>query len=103
MHVREFFLEQHACVRSIIDEMVLGNLSDDQIRYPSQAGLNSLVWLLWHTARWQDFSMRVVEGQDRQLLDQDWLARMNVYRRDVGTSESGSDHAPLESWPWYGR
>ena len=44
MEASEFFLQQYDDVRSIIDGMFLKDISDDQMRTPSEAGLNSLVW-----------------------------------------------------------
>src|SRR5262249_60875424 len=48
-------------------------------------GLNSLVWLLWHMARTEDAAVNaVVAGRD-QVLDDDWIRRMKVPWRIIGT------------------
>mgnify|MGYP003694216693 CR=1 FL=1 len=48
-------------------------------------GLNSLIWLLWHMARTEDAAVNpVVAGRD-QVLDDEWMRRMNVPWRIIGT------------------
>ena len=85
MEISEFFVQQYDDVCSIVDGMVLKDMSDDQMRTPSEVGLNSLVWYLWHVSRWNDVATRVVTPKSEQVLDEQWLQRMNVARRDGGT------------------
>ena len=47
-----------------------------------------MAWYVWHTARWQDFANTLIAPNRRQLLDQRWVARMNMQRCDVGTGMS---------------
>ncbi|MCH7749441.1 MAG: DinB family protein, partial [Acidobacteria bacterium] len=93
----EFFLQQYDDVRSIINSMVLTELSDDQMSTPSEAGLNSLVWYLWHVSRWNDIATRVVGEKSEQVLDEHWLRRMNVARRDCGTGMTPDECAAFNS------
>jgi hypothetical protein len=63
MDTLQFFLEQHSMVRTIVENMVLRDLSDDQLRRPPGDGQNSLAWLLWHSAagktlRWRCWMSR---------------------------------------------
>ena len=85
MDVCDFFLEQHDTVRSIVNDLFLKGMSDDQMRHQPKEGLNSMAWYIWHTSRWQDFANTLIAPNHRQLLDQRWLTRMNMQRRDVGT------------------
>ena len=85
MNACEFFLEQYDTVRSIVDDLFLGGLNDDQLRHQPEAGLNSIAWYLWHTARWQDYANTLIQSDRSQVLNPAWLQRMNVPRRDVGT------------------
>jgi hypothetical protein len=49
------------------------------------AGLNSVAWLVWHTARIEDVCVNRFVVDQRQVLDDgDWAARMGVPRRDIG-------------------
>jgi len=88
MDVCDFFLEQYDTVHSIVNDLFLKGLSDDQMRHQPKEGLNSMAWYVWHTARWQDFANTLIAPNRRQLLDQRWLARMNMQRCDVGTGMS---------------
>jgi hypothetical protein len=68
-------------VLSIADQVFRG-LTDQQAR-PSK-GLNSLVWLLWHMARVEDFGVNVIVTAGQQVLDEGWFSRLGVLRTDVG-------------------
>jgi hypothetical protein len=89
-----FFLEQHMTVRTIVEDMVLRDLSDEQLRRAPSDTQNSLAWLLWHTSRCEDVALAVLDLEGRQVLDQDdWARRMNLERRDVGTGMTVDDCA----------
>ena len=85
MDTRTFFLEQYDVVRTIVNDMFLSGLTDDQMRHQSKEGLNSIAWYLWHTSRWQDFANTLIQENRTQVLDDGWVARLRVPRRDVGT------------------
>ncbi len=92
MDLVTFFLSQHAAVhakdvsgRAFSVQRVFEGLSDDQMRLRPGKGLNSLVWLLWHIARTEDAAVNpVVAGRD-QVLEDEWMRRMNVPWRIIGT------------------
>ena len=77
--------------------MVLKDMSDDQMRTPSEVGLNSLVWYLWHVSRWNDVATRVVTPKSEQMLDEQWLQRMNVARRDGGTGMTPDEYTTFNA------
>jgi len=85
METQTFFLEQYDTVRAIVNDMFLRGLDDDQLRHQPKEGLNSIAWYLWHTSRWQDFANTLIQENRRQVLDDSWITRLNVSRRDVGT------------------
>src|SRR5262245_1901484 len=61
------------------------------------AGLNSLVWLLGHMARTEDVAVNlVVAGQD-QVLDADWMRRMNAPWRIIGTGMTEDEVAQVSA------
>ena len=55
MNACEFFLEQYDTVR-------LRGLNDERLRHQPEAGLNSIAWYLWHTARCQDYANTLIES-----------------------------------------
>src|SRR3974390_87523 len=85
MDVQEFFLQEYDTVCWIVNDLFLKGVSDDQMRHQPKEGLNSMAWYLWHTARWQDFANTLIATERSQALNEYWLNRMNVTRRDVGT------------------
>ena len=85
MEIRDFFLDQYDTVCWIVNNLFVKDLSDAQLRHQPKEGLNSIAWYMWHTARWQDFANTLIEPGRKQVLDREWLARMNLSRRDVVT------------------
>jgi len=98
MDVVPFFLQQHASVhflevggRPSLADRVFGGLTDDHMRVRPGKGLNSLVWLLWHTARVEDVAVSLVVAGSEQVLNDDWIRRMNVPWRIIGTGMSDDE------------
>ena len=87
-----FFLIEHGGLHAAevaggtpyVDRVFVG-LTDDQMRARPGKGLNSLVWLLWHMARTEDVAVNLVVAGRPQVLDDDWLRRLNVPWRTIGT------------------
>jgi hypothetical protein len=95
MDALHLFLLEHARAHSAavaadtplaLEDAVLDGLGDDQIRLRLPAGGNSLAWLLWHMARIEDVAVNLVLAGRPQVLDEaQWLPRLGVTRRDVGS------------------
>jgi hypothetical protein len=85
MEAQDFFLEQFDTVCGFFCELCLRGLTDEQLRYQPKEGLNSVAWLMWHTARSLDWANTVITPGRKQVWNEDWRARLNVPRRDIGT------------------
>lgn len=97
LDARRFFLDQHAFVRTIVDHFVLGGLSESQLRKAPPTGQNSLAFLLWHAARWEDVVVNTWITGLPQVCDDVALARMRVKDRHVGTGMTAAEAAHLSS------
>ena len=75
-------------------DRVFAGLSDDQMRTRPGKGLNSLVWLLWHMARTEDVTVNLVVAG---LLDENWLRRLNVPWRTIGTGMTDDEVSELST------
>jgi DinB superfamily len=96
MDAREFFLVHHEHVHSQVARELLQGLSDEQMRLRPN-GLNSVAWLVWHMARCED-AINVLVASRPQVLDQnDWLTRLNVSLRDVGTGMTDDEVSDLSA------
>jgi DinB superfamily len=98
MDLVTFFLRQHGAVHAsdvsghvFPSQRIFDELSDDQMRRRPSTGLNSLVWLLWHMARTEDAAVNPVVGGRDQVLDDEWLRRMNVPWRIIGTGMTNDE------------
>lgn len=80
------FREQYELTQSIVEDFVFARLSDDQLRRCPHEGQNSLAWLLWHSARYEDVWTNTCVAGRPQVLDRNkWLEQMNLEHRECGT------------------
>lgn len=96
MESHELFLIEHARAHTAaltpaggplwLEDGVMGGLTESQLRQRPPNGGNSLVWLLWHMTRIEDVAVNILLAGQPQVLDQkDWLTRLQVAQRDVGS------------------
>ena len=94
MDVRTFFLMQYDVVRILADELVLAEINDDQLLHASGEDQRSLAWLLWHTTRWEDVAMTMVEHDAPQVLYQKgWSTHLGIARCDIGVMMTAQEHS----------
>ena len=91
MDALDFFLIRHRELRGergIVADLGKG-LTDEQWRRRPHPGVNTIAWLLWHTARVEDVGVNAfIAGRPQVLHAGGWLERMKTVRRDVGTGMS---------------
>lgn len=103
MDARDLFLSQHAAVHSkevggnpaSAAERTFTGLTDEQMRVRPREDLNSLAWIMWHIARAEDIMLNpVLSGRD-QVLDDAWLKRLGISRRDFGIGMTSPEVSEL--------
>jgi len=103
MDARDLLLDEHGRMHAAsvtgqkgsLAERTFGGLSDEQMRVRPREDLNSLAWLMWHIARAEDiFSNIILSGRD-QVVDDGWLPRLKISRRDFGIGMSKPEVAEL--------
>ena len=103
MDARDLFLAQHAAMHSAAvggnpasaAERTFGGLTEDQMRVRPRADLNSIAWLMWHIARAEDIMLNPVLNDRPQVLDDAWLKRLNIARRDFGIGMTSDEVTAL--------
>lgn len=85
MDALQFFLMHHDHLWTVMHRDLLSGLSDAQLRFRPEGGLNSIAWQAWHMARGEDLALNVVLAGRPQVIDEAWLKRLNLSRRDIGT------------------
>ena len=85
-----FFLTRYAEVHKGLVDGLFGSLSEAQLRARPHPGVNTVAWLLWHSARIEDVALNRFLSDRQQVLG-DWLERLKVPRRDVGTGMSDAE------------
>ena len=92
METAQFFVDQHEFVEGIVRDFVLGGLSDEQLRACPREGQNSLAWLLWHAARWEDVVVNAwIAGRPQVIDEGGWPERLRLSRRDIGTAMTAAE------------
>jgi hypothetical protein len=91
MDAVDFFLVRYEQVHRVLTDPAIGKLTDNQLRSRPQPGINTVAWLLWHMARVEDVGVNRFVVDRSQVLDDGWLARLGVTRRDVGTGMSDQE------------
>jgi hypothetical protein len=105
MDARDLLIEEHSAVHSAavggnkasMAERTFGGLTDDQMRVRPREDLNSLAWLMWHIARAEDIMANVIVNGRGQVLDDGWLPRLKITRRDFGIGMTKPEVADLTS------
>ncbi len=105
MDARDLLIEEHSAVHSAavggnkasMAERTFGGLTDDQMRVRPREDLNSLAWLMWHIARAEDIMANLVLNGRAQVLDDGWLPRLKIARRDFGIGMTKPDVTELSA------
>jgi len=84
MDAVDFFLTRYSEVHRGLVDGLFGSLSDAQLRARPHPGVNTVAWLLWHSARIEDVALNRFLTDRVQVLNE-WIERLAVPRRDVGT------------------
>ena len=84
MDAIDFFLTRYGEVHSGLVDGLFESLSEAQLRARPHPGVNTIAWLLWHSARIEDVALNRFLTDRPQVLDE-WINRLAVPRRDVGT------------------
>lgn len=70
-----------------LEDEVLAGLTDSQVKAVPRPGENSIVWLLWHTARIEDMTMSCLVFEQSQVIqDPAWKERLALSSWDCGAS-----------------
>jgi len=80
-----------------VEDRIAAGLTDAQLRQCLDQH-DSIIWLLWHIARVEDFMINTCVRGVPQVLDRDsWQARLGVARRDIGTGMSAEQVAQFSA------
>lgn len=85
-----FFLTRYGEVHKGLVDGLFGSLSEAHLRARPHPGVNTVAWLLWHSARIEDVALNRFLTDRPQVLEE-WIERLAVPRRDVGTGMSDAE------------
>jgi hypothetical protein len=96
MDAIEVFVLHHERLPMQVERDFLQGLSDEQMRLRPH-GFNSIAWLVWHIARYEDILNLLLVGRPQVLDEEDWLSRLNLSMRDVGTGMGDDEVSDLSA------
>lgn len=106
-NAKRWFLDEHARGHSRaaggeawshLEDGYCADLSAGELRRCPEPGLNSIAWLLWHTARSEDVAVNAVLRGVPEVYDAgDWAARVNAGRRATGTDDTPAEIRDLSA------
>jgi DinB family protein len=85
-----FLLRYQELHRRLVDDLLSG-LTEAQARGRPHPGVNTVAWLIWHSARIEDVGVNRFLADRPQVLDDGWAGRLAASRRDVGTGMSDAE------------
>ena len=77
MDVIDFFVQHYRRLHMQVERDFLHGLTEAQMRLRPQ-GLNSIAWLVWHMARYEDILNLLLAGRPKVLDEEHWLPRLQV-------------------------
>src|SRR6266511_6262228 len=86
-----FFLSRYGDLHTGLVDGLLAKLPEAHLRTRPHPGVNTVAWLLWHSARIEDLAVNRFLADRPQVLDDGWFERLAVARRDVGTGMSDAE------------
>jgi len=91
MDATEFILVRYAQIHEVLTDPAIARLGEARWRRRAQTGTNTIAWLVWHMARVEDVGVNRFVVDRPQVLEDGWVARLGVGRRDVGTGMSDAE------------
>lgn len=68
MDSRAFFFLQYDALHLLVDEVLLVDITDEQLRHAPAADQHSLASFLWSATRWEDVALTMVEPEGSQVI-----------------------------------
>ena len=96
MDTIDFFVRHYERLHMQVERDFLHELSEAQMRLRPH-GLNSIAWLVWHMARYEDLLNLLLVGRPQLLDEEDWLRRLHLSRRDLGTGMADDEVSDLSA------
>ena len=84
------FLTRYGDLHHGLVEGLLSSLPEAKLRGRPHPGVNTIAWLLWHSARIEDVAANRFLADRPQVLEE-WVERLGSPRRDVGTGMSDAE------------
>jgi hypothetical protein len=104
--MQQILLQMHSLVHSAdvynghsltyMDEIWSG-LEDKAFRTMPTVKDDTVAWNIWHITRIEDLTSNILIGNQKQVLDEEWLSRLNTTVTDTGNAMSDEEIITLSN------
>ena len=85
--VIEFVIDSHKWVRGIFDKDILPNVPLERMGERPGKATNSLSWVIWHLARFEDLMVNTfIQGKAQEMTSGGWMAKLGLEEARIGNS-----------------
>lgn len=96
MDLRQYLTLQYMTAHVVIDQQILPDVTQEQMRARPAAGGNSVAWILWHATRCEDVAVNaMVRGTAQVLGEPGFAGAAGLNDLRIGT---GLDDSEVESF-----
>lgn len=85
MDFMKYVQGQHRGIRWFFENTVISGTAPEKFKERVNNHGNSIAWLMWHTARTEDFTVNAIIRQRPQIVEDGWAAKLGVDELRIGT------------------
>ena len=86
MHSLVHTSEMSHCSYTTYEDELWDGLNEEVFRVVPTNKSTTIAWNLWHVTRIEDITANILVADDNQILDNDWLRKLNTTIRDTGNA-----------------
>ena len=86
MHILLHSSEMSNCKSTTYFDILWNNLAESVFRLFVKKSGTSIAWNIWHLTRIEDITANILIANENQVINNDWLKKINTDIRDTGNS-----------------
>ncbi len=96
MHSLVHSSEMSGINRSTYEDEIWNGLNEQIFRVQSNKG-TTIAWNIWHITRIEDITANILINNDSQVMNKDWLKKLNIQILDTGNAMNNAEIADFSN------